>query len=314
MWYRIPLVVLVLSLTPASPVNSLQLQNTSSRGEDDLIMLTVTVRNKAGNFVMGVPRQSFDLLDEKEARAIEFFENLDTPMSIGLLVDTSGSMQFFENKDLARAGPVGEMFSRFLELSNPANEYFVMAFDSTPRFLTDWKSGSELIAQKINLAPEKTNTALYDALLAGTDKFKSAHYSKRALIVVTDGQDNASRHTFIQLRESLRRSDISTYSLGIATPADVGSTLGMEGSGVLAEIAEVTGGEVIFPRDQKQMKQAIEALAIQLRHQYRLGFRPTQSSRPNQWHRLKLKVTARPNAPEEFSKLTVRSRPGYYTK
>src|SRR5689334_10182775 len=98
MWHRIPLVVLVLSLTPASPVNSLQLQNTSSRGEDDLIMLTVTVRNKAGNFVMGVPRQSFDLLDEKEARAIEFFENLDTPMSIGLLVDTSGSMQFFENK------------------------------------------------------------------------------------------------------------------------------------------------------------------------------------------------------------------------
>jgi len=277
-------------------------------------MLTVTVRNGVGNYVMGVPRAAFELTDEKERRPIEFFENADTPVSIGILVDTSGSMQLFENREISRPGPIGDALSRFLELSNTGNEYFVMAFDKTPRFLTDWTSGQALLAQKTDIGPPGHDTAFYDACFAAVEELQTAHHSKRALIVISDGQDNLSRHTFKQLRELLRNSDVTIYGIGVIPPSDTGSSLGTEGSGIMMELAEISGGETYPSRVKKELRQAIESIATQLRHQYRIGFRPVRADPRTKWHRLRLKVTPRANASAEFSKLTVRTRPGYYNQ
>src|SRR5438876_11850723 len=183
-------------------------QDLPAKHDGELTMLTATVRNKAGNFVMGVPRESFTVFDDKDTRPIELFENTDSPMSIGLLVDTSGSMQFYETKDIARAAAIGETLSRFVDLNNPDNEYFVLAFDDAPRVLTDWKRAAELHSQRISLAPQKRNTSFYDSCLAGLDKFASAHYEKRALIVFTDGEDNSSKSTFTQVRDQLKKSNV----------------------------------------------------------------------------------------------------------
>ena len=313
MSYKIASLSLILLLPMGTPITA-QLQNPSAKDNDELTMLTVTVRNRSGNFVMGVPRESFELTDDKETRAVEYFENSDSPMSLGLLVDTSESMQLYETKDITRPAAIGQMISRFLELSNPKNEYFVLAFDQSPRVVTDWESSQQLLAEKIELKPEKRDTSLYDSCFAGLEKLASAHHSRRALILFTDGEDNFSKSTFVQLREQLRRSDVPIYSVGVAILAGMGSTLGMEGSGVLTEFADVTGGEALFGHDAKEVRLAIEALAIELRHQYRLGFRPPGPSRQAKWHRLKLKINSRPNAPEEFSKLTVRTRAGYYSR
>lgn len=260
---------------------------------------------------MGLPRESFTVIEDKQTRPIEFFENIDSPMSIGLLVDTSGSMQFYETKDMARAAAIGETLSRFVDLSNPNNEYFVLAFDDAPRVLTDWKGRAELHSERIILAPQKRNTSFYDSCLAGLAQFASAHYGKRALIVFTDGLDNSSKSTFSQVREQLKKSDVLFYAVGIATPADVGSALGLEGSGILAELAEITGGEAVTPHTRKEMDLAIEALATQLRHQYLLGFYAPNIG-VTRWRRIKLKITSR--APTEFAKLSIRTRQGYYSK
>jgi Ca-activated chloride channel family protein len=144
-------------------------------------------------------------------------------------------------------------------------------------------------------------------------QFKSARYAKRALVVVTDGLDTSSKSTFIQVREQLKRSDVAVYSLGIGAPADSGSALGMEAQGVLDELSAVTGGEATMIHDKTEMKVAIEALSVQLRHQYRLGFRAPGTG-TERWHRIKLKITPRQNAPEEFKKLSVTTRQGYYSK
>ncbi len=277
-------------------------------------MLTVTVRNGVGNYVMGVPRDAFELTDEKERRPIEFFENADTPVSIGILIDTSGSMQLSEVKESARPGPIGEAISRFLELSNPSNEYFLLAFDKTPRFLTDWTNGQALLAQKTDIGPSGHDTALYDACFAAIEKLRTGRYAKRVLILISDGQDNLSRHTFKQLRDLLRNSDIVIYGVGMSRPSDVGSTLGIEGAGIMTELAETTGGEALFAGDKKELGKAIESVTVQLRHQYRIGFRAVTSDPPNKWHRLKLKVNSSANAPKEFARLTVRTRQGYYSR
>jgi Ca-activated chloride channel homolog len=313
-YYRTSVAVLLSCLTFLIPIRSLGQQKASANADKELTILTVTVRNGVGNYVMGVPPEAFEITDEKEKRPIEFFESADTPVSIGILVDTSGSMQLFENREISRPGPIGEALSRFLELSNAANEYFVMAFDKTPRFLTDWTGGQALLTQKTDIGPPGHDTALYDACFAAVEKLHTSHHPKRALIVISDGQDNLSRHTFKQLRELLRNSDVTIYGIGVIQPGELGSSLGIEGSGIMMELAEISGGETYPSRIKKELRQAIGSIAIQLRHQYRIGFRPVRADPPTKWHRLKVKVTPRANAPAEFSKLTVRTRQGYYNQ
>src|SRR5947207_1718680 len=135
-------------------------QQSQPKSDAELRVLTVTVKNRAGHYVMGAPREAFELTDEKEKRPIEFFENLDTPVSIGILIDTSASMQTFELKEIARPAPIGDAIWRFLELSNGGNEYFLMAFDRTPRLLSDWTGSQALFASKTDIATQGRSTAL----------------------------------------------------------------------------------------------------------------------------------------------------------
>jgi Ca-activated chloride channel family protein len=308
LFYRIPLAILLLSgsLWLANPNTNSNPPSAPLQTESDLTMLTVTVRSRSGDFVAGLHREAFEIIDDKEARSVEFFDSSDTPLSIGIVVDNSNSM-----KEVAR-GAIGQALSRFFALSNPQNEYFALAFDTKPRFLSDWESGRALISQISNLAPEGRNTAMYDALLVGIEKLQSAHHPKRAIFVITDGLDNSSHHTFYQLRESLKKSDVLFFAFRVAT-SSIGTAPEMEGSKVLTELAEITGGTALRPYDQEQ-NHAIELLALQLRNLYRLGFRPAQNNQAGRWRRIKIKVTLSANVREEFSKLTATTRQGYYTK
>jgi len=177
----------------------------------------------------------------------------------------------------------------------------------------DWKSPAELLAQKTDIVEANCDTALYDACLEALDKLRTAHHARRALLLISDGEDNASHQTFISLRQRLRDSDASLYAVGPVKPSDVGSSLGLEGAGVLTELVETTGGEVFFPESKKQLDAVIEQIALELRHKYRLGFHSDKAETPNKWHRLRVKVKPPPNLPVEFSNLVVRTRQGYYT-
>ena len=288
-------------------------QASPAKRDGELIMMTVTVKTRSGGYATGLNRKVFELTDQREARPIEFFDNTDSPVSVGILVDTSESMQVFGLKELARPGPVGEAIAQMLQIGNPNNEYFLAAFDKTTRFLTEWRSGRALLAEKTEISQENKNTAMYDACFAAIEKIGTGHYPKKALVLISDRQDNDSRHSFNELRDLLRKSDITFYAVGIPRLADVGSSLGMEGVGVMAELAEVTGGETFLPEDKKQMSVAMNLLATQLRNQYRIGFRANQSDPPNKWRHLTLKVNLPADAPREFRKLKVRTRQGYYT-
>ena len=277
-------------------------------------MLNVTVRNPDGQNLTGLSRDAFELIDEKQVRTVTFFENTEAPVSIGILVDTSSSMQFFDTRETTRAKPIGDAISELLELGNPANEYFVIAFDSKPRLLADWKSGRELLDQKPNLLQEKQNTALYDACWAALEKLDTAHNPRRALVLFSDGQDSISKLSFEKLRGRLKASDLSLYGVGIITGSDVGSALGMEGQSVLGELVDATGGETFFPESKKALSQVVKQIALEMRHKYRIGFDADKTSAPNKWHRLKIRVNPPANVGAEFKKVIVRTRPGYFTK
>ncbi len=281
---------------------------------NELVILNVTVRNRDGQNLTGLTRDAFELIDEKQVRPVVFFENADAPMSIGILVDTSSSMQSFDTRDTTRSKPIGDAISEFLELGNSANEYFVMAFDAKPRFLADWSSARELLDQRSALLQEKQSTALYDACWAALEKLKTAHTPRRALILFSDGQDGISKLSFEKLRERLKASDLTLYAVGVLTGSSLGSALGLEGQGILEELVEFTGGEAFFPQNKKGLSSVMKQISLELRHKYWIGFEADKTQVPNKWHRLKVRVKPPADVSPEFAKLIVRARQGYFTK
>ena len=303
---------LILFLPICSDKIPLHAQSTS-KSDSDLITLTVTVRVRSGEYATGLNRETFQILEEKEVRPIEFFEGGEDPCSVAILIDTSASMQLFENKDVARPAAIGEALSEMLAAGDSRNEYLLAAFDRNVRFLTDWKSSQALLAEKTPIGQEGTNTAMYDACFAAIEKLGTSHHARKVLILISDGEDNLSKHTFKELRELLKKSDVTLYAIGIHTPTDVGSALAMEGQGILAELSGVSGGQALFPRDKKELKEVMNLVVTQLRHQYRLGFQPNKSDVPNKWHRITVRIALPANAPPEFKKLNIQTRQGYYT-
>ena len=301
----LPLLILPLALHSNSKVRA--------QSRDDLIRLTVTVWNGRG-FVNGLTREAFQISDEKVARQVEFFETDDAPASIGILIDTSESMKVdLGEKILNRFGK--EMLSSFIQRSNIGNEYFLLSFDETIRS-SEWGGGQELLSRmpETTRVKKKGYTAFYDACFAGIEKLQTSHTSRRVLILLSDGLDNSSRHTFNEVRNLLRGADIILYVIGIISVSDLGSSLGMEGQGVLKEFAQLTGGRVFFPRNKNEIVDAFFLINDELHSQYRLGFRPGQMDKPNQWRRIKLKIAPPANAPREYKNLSFRTRRGYYTK
>jgi len=307
---RLPAAAFLLFLTTSAiDVSSASGQERPS-APNKPIMMTVTVWNKKGHYVKDLRREAFNITDEKTERPIEYFENGDTPASIGILIDTSGSMYLSQ---IGRAKPVADALAEFLVLGHANNEYFLMSFDKTSRLLADWSTGRTILSKKADIEEKKGSTAMYDACFAAIEKLRTANTSRRVLLLISDGQDNFSKHTFKELRKLLSDSDVTFYAIGVIGPSDLGSSLGIEGHAVLDELTEITGGKAFVVQEKRDMKGAASVIAEELSHQYRIGFLPEQTGVSNKWRRLKIKVTPPPDSPPEFRKLSVRTRPGYYS-
>lgn len=281
-------------------------------------MLTVTVTDRDRNYVMGLTRDVFTITDEKVARPISSFKDSEEPMSIGILIDTSGSMQQPETREAARGETISAALQRFLELGNANNEYFVASFDVGFRMLSDWQNARGLIANKPVIAQPKKETALYDACFAALDKLGSARYQKRALILFSDGVDSVSKRKYSALVRKLKESDVMFYAIGplqvFGGPFLPFRVVLKEGEAVLRRLAEINGGVALITENQTQFMRAIEQIAVELRHQYRLGFQSASGVSQNEWRHLKVRVAPPANAPSNFSKLIIRTRQGFYAQ
>jgi Ca-activated chloride channel family protein len=246
----------------------------------DLITMTVTVTDLYGRFVSGLSKNAFTIFDNKEAQEIVNFSDDDSPVSVGVLIQTS----------------------------HDRDEYFLIGFNSRAQLLLDKTRDGNAVLDKLTFVQTKNNTALYDACYLGVERVQRGAHSKRALLLISDGQDNNSRYTFNELRRVLKESDVVLYSVGILGGSDVGSSLGMEGQGILDELAGVSGGKAFYPRSPAEMDDIFEQIALELRHQYSIGYRPKNFVNDGKWHRIKVKV----NAPRGLPRLFVRSREGYY--
>jgi Ca-activated chloride channel family protein len=268
---------------------------------EDLITLNVTITDYFGRYVSGLKKNAFTVLDDDEKQEIEFFSDDDAPVSVGIVFDVSGSMK---GEKLQRSR---EALAKFIQTSHPRDEYFLIAFNKRAQLLMDRTRDGEAILNKLQLVQAKENTALYDAVYLGTEKVTRGVHQKRAIILISDGQDNASRYTFNDVKKQLKESDVTVYSIGILGGGD-GQGLGMMGQAYLDELSSVTGGSSFYPKTNAEMDEIFERIALELRHQYSIGFRPQNFVNDGKWHKLKVKV----KPPRGLPKLFVRTREGYF--
>jgi len=268
----------------------------------DLITLTVTVTDTYGRYVSGLSQKAFSVFDDKQPQEITFFSDDDAPVSVGVIFDVSGSMS---GDKIKRAR---DALAKFIQTSHNSDEYFLIAFNSRAQLLLDKTRNGDSVLDKLSFVQTRNQTALYDACYLGVEKVQRGAHPKRALLLISDGQDNNSRYTFNEVRRLLKESDVVLYSIGILSGSDSGSALGMEGQGILDELSGVSGGKAFFPRSAPEMDDIFEQIALELRHQYSIGYKPSNFSNDGKWHKIKVKVTP----PRGLPRLFVRSKEGYY--
>ena len=267
----------------------------------DLITLTVTVTDTYGRFVTGLGKNAFTILDEKVPQEITFFSDEDAPVSLGVIFDVSGSMS---GDKIMRAR---EALKRFIETSHTRDEYFLIGFNNRASLLLDRTRDSDALLDKLTFVQTKGQTALYDATYLGVERVTRGAHQKRAVLLISDGQDNSSRYTFSELRRLLKETDVIIYAVGFVNSHD-DSTLGYAGRAILEELASVSGGKAFFPSTSAEMNDTFERIALELRTQYSIGYRPTNFANDGKWRKIKIKV----QPPRGFPRLFVRGREGYY--
>ncbi len=250
----------------------------------------------------GLSKDAFTIWDEDEEQEITYFSDADAPVSLGILFDISGSMS---TEKIAKARNALE---RFINTSHPNDEYFLIAFNSRAQLLLDRTRDGEAVLQKLTLVEPKNNTALYDACYLGVERVTRGAHQKKAILIISDGQDNSSRYNFKEVRRLMKESDVVIYSVGIMNDRDSGSLEGMQGQALLDELSSVTGGKSFYPQTNVELDEIFERIALELRHQYSIGYTPKDFQPDGKWHKVKVKV----KPPRGLPRLTVRSREGYY--
>jgi Ca-activated chloride channel family protein len=269
----------------------------------ELVSVRVTVTDQSGRSIEGLSKDNFKIYEDKVEQPVSFFSDEDTPASIGVVFDTSNSMS---GDKIMRAK---EALARFIQTSHEQDEYFLISFSSSAQLLLDGTWDCKAVLDQFNNAHPKGETALYDAVYLGVEKVSQGAHPKRAIILISDGEDNHSRRSFDDLRQRLQESDITIYSLGIAgNYPSPKSRATADGPFLMDKLASISGGKSFWPGNPEKMEEAFERLALELRRQYSIGYLPSNFVADGKWRRITVTVTT----PRDRPRLIVRSREGYY--
>jgi Ca-activated chloride channel homolog len=284
-------------------------QNLGERDYDlsvnvQLVQLPVSVLDKNGFPVLGIERESFSVYEDKIQQEISLFKQEDVPLSVGLVVDVSGSMR-------DKVNSLNTAAMTFVHESNAEDETAIVSFGDDANLEQDFTRDTRKLSRALSHIPSSGYTALYDAVfLAATHLGKSGTRDKKVLLIISDGEDNHSKYKREEVLEAIRESKIILYSIGLLSP-DSGSGdnyMADGGKRTLKQLAEVTGGAAFFPKGTREVEQACKRIARELRSQYTVGYRPTNDKLDGTWRRTMVRV----NPPKSGPKIKVRTKQGYY--
>jgi VWFA-related protein len=262
-----------------------------------LVLLDVSVRDRQGGFVSGLQKDDFKIFENGKPQTITQFSNSDQPVTIGLVVDNSGSMAP-KRPDVITSALV------FVGASNPADEIFVINFnDKVVKGLPDTLLFSDDVRQlraALWRGPSEGRTALYDAILDSLHILDMGRQAKKTLIVISDGGDNISKHSFRDVMDSVLESRATIYTVGIFDTDDPDRN-----PDVLKKLANVSGGVPYFPEKSKDVVDICRQIAKDVRSRYTVAYVPHDLEKPGVRH---IKIEA---ISPDRGKLTARTRTSY---
>jgi Ca-activated chloride channel family protein len=274
----------------------------------DLVLLQPVVHDRNGQFASDLRERDFAVYEDGVRQSIKLFRHEDIPVTVGLVVDHSGSMK-------PKLADVITAARTFAEASRPDDRMFVVNFNekvtlrSPDANLPDAylpnapQAGnrSDALARAISGTPAAGKTALYDAAIEAFRQLPTSGPEKKVLIVISDGGDNASVHTLADAMRAAAESSTLIYTIGIFDDEDEDRN-----PGVLNRLARATGGEAFFPRERTEVVAICESIARDIRNQYTIGYVSSNTTRTGAWRSIRLTAAA-----PGHGKLTVRTRSGY---
>jgi Ca-activated chloride channel homolog len=266
----------------------------------DLVLVPVTITDGGNRLVLGLQKDNFQVLEGKKPQAIQHFSSEDAPVSIGILLDTSGSMA--TKMDRAR-----EAVAKFCDSANPEDEFFMITFSNEPHLVADFTPHIEELESKLVGAQVEGETSLLDAIYMGITRMQEAKYSRKALLIISDGGDNHSRYTEAEVKSSIKEADVAIYTVGVYDRyfRTQEEQLGPE---LLSDIAELTGGQAFTLDNPNDLPAVVSRVGLALRNQYVLAYHPENTPHDGKWHKIKIKL----RISTKLAFLRVHAKAGYY--
>lgn len=271
------------------------------RAEVTRVNMLFTVTDKKGRFVTDLKKDDFQVFENKKPQSIlEFNSETDLPLRLAVLIDTSNSIRDrFRFQQEAAVNFINDVV-------HEQDKAIIVSFDTAAELVADMTNDTNQLERAVRNLRPGGGTALYDAVyFACKDKLmrdQPMYKFRRAMVILSDGDDNESRYSRDQALEMAQRADTVIYTISTNI-----SHIETEGDKVMRYFAEETGGVAFFPFEAKDLNQSFENIANELRHQYNLFYRPEPLNNDGKYHEVRIKIKGRKD-------LVVRARRGYYAR
>jgi VWFA-related protein len=273
----------------------------------DLVLMYTSVFDKNGHFVPGLKKDNFKLFEDGVQQSVSSFSQEDAPVSMGILLDLSGSMR-------GKIDQVNKSALAFIRASNPQDQVFLIGFNEEVELLQDYTSDVDEVSDALENVVVTGGTALYDAIYLGIQKAHSGSKPKKAVVVITDGEDRDSYYKLDELVAKVQESDVQVFSVGLLDDVPEKSLFGRwsrsapeKAHDVLVRISEETGGKAFFPNKLTDIHTVVAEIATDLRSQYSLGYLSSNATRDGSFRRVKIELSG-----AAASNNHIRYRRGYY--
>ncbi len=271
---------------------------TTIRVDSNLVLVPVTVTDNRGKLVSGLLPADFTLLEDGKLQQLQSLSRENTPISLGIVVDLSGSMANKLGKTLAAV-------NEFLNNLEPEDEEFLVTFADTPEVRVPFTSDQSAIRTTLAGSAPRGSTALFDAVALAMREMRTAHNDRKVLFLVSDGGDNHSRYTEHELLNALEEADLQIHAIGIHD-----GMAGMDekrGPWILEDLAGTTGGQHHMVRNIGELPAIAARMSLALHDRYLLGYHPTSPGQSGKFRKIEVKV----RQPKGANRLSVFARRGY---
>lgn len=273
------------------------------RVDTNLVLIPVTVTDPLNRVVTGLEKENFKISEDKVEQKIVQFASEDSPLSVGLVFDTSNSMGAKLQKSRQAA-------SQFFKTANPEDEFFLVQFNDRPELVVPFTSSPEEIQNRLTFTQAKGRTALLDGIYLAMNQMKKAKNPRKAILVLSDGGDNSSRYTESEIKNLVSEADVQIYAIGIFESIGARGRTAEElsGPGLLTELAEKTGGRHFPVENINELPDVAAKIGIELRNMYLIGYSPSNAAKDGKYRRVQVKLIQ----PRGLAPLRPTWRQGYY--